>query len=96
MLQGGLCLCLLLPSQIDPMSGEFSLQLCCTWNTSPGRHFVDSSRMREPSGYSHISATSLRPNPSGIDFNLRTKIGPRIARSFSSSPSEVACAPFLG
>ena len=35
-----------------------------------GRHFVDSSTTREPSGYSHISATSRRLSSGGRDLEL--------------------------
>ena len=49
-------------------------------------HLVDSSRMREPSGYSHISATSRRLAPAGVNLSLSTKIGPSISRSSSPDP----------
>src|SRR3954451_1714996 len=51
-----------------------------------GAHFVESSRILEPFGYSHISATSLRPSSCGVKLLLRTKIGPSGVRSSSSTP----------
>ena len=48
--------------------------------------FVESSRMRAPSGYSHISTTMRREYVAGGSLSLSTKIGPRTDRSSSVSP----------
>jgi hypothetical protein len=51
---------LLLAAEIHAPRDEEGPRLRCPWNASEGAHLVESSRIREPSGYSHISATSLR------------------------------------
>ena len=39
-----------LPSRLTPFSVRYSRDSAATWNASEAEHFVDSSRMREPSG----------------------------------------------
>ena len=64
------------PVRLTPWPDRKARDSAATWKASPGMHLVDSSRMREPSGYSHISAVIGRMLPSGIHFTLSTKNGP--------------------
>jgi hypothetical protein len=58
-----------------------------TMSASSGEAFVESSRMRAPSGYSHISTTMRRRNVADGSLSLSTKMGPRTDRSSMVSPS---------
>src|SRR3954447_7319108 len=77
---------LLLAGEIDASPGQHARPSATAWNICAGAHFVESSRILEPSGYSHISATSLRPTSCGVKLLLSTKIGPSSVRSSSSTP----------
>ena len=74
-----------------PRSARNARHSAATWKASDGAHFVDSSRIRVPSGYSQSSTTILRANPGGEDFSFSTKTGPRSVRSSRPMPSG-ACA----
>ena len=86
-LQRGLRLGLLLGVGGDVLGSEEVEQLLGDVEAFPGRHLVDSSTIREPSGYSHISATSRRPNVFGESFSLSTKIGPNTSSSSIVRPA---------
>jgi hypothetical protein len=52
-----------------------------------GEHFLDSVRMREPSGYSHSSVTSRRAKPVGENLSLSRFLGQRMTSPSSLIPS---------
>ena len=78
---------LLLAAEVDaPSARGRTRDLDGGGRPSPGAHLVDSSRMREPSGYSHISATTRRRTSWAVNFSLSTKIGPRTAQVVELDP----------
>ena len=99
-------LCLLLAGQVHAATrSRKDRTSAAARNDSAGAHFVDSSRIRELSGYSHISATSRRFSSCGLNFSLRTKIGPKnrevvqsdplrcvLSQRTRAAPSRTACA----
>src|SRR5262249_22007583 len=81
-----------LPPTSMPRSDRNARVSAATWNASAGAHFVDSSRMRVPSGYSHSSTTILRARSPGVPLILTTKMGPSSDRSSSAMPSGACSA----
>src|SRR5215211_7475714 len=79
------------PDRSTPRETSIARPSAATWKASPVGHLVESSRMREPSGYSHISVTSRRPR-SPVDFSFSTKIGPSTDRSSRLTPSGACSA----
>jgi hypothetical protein len=77
------------PNRSTPRWVRNARSSAVAWNASSGRHLVESSRIRESSGYSHSSATSPRVKSSCVNFSLSTKMGPRVVRSSSPRLSGV-------
>src|SRR5262245_51974773 len=75
------------PSRSTPRPDRKTRASAAAWKASEGRVLVDSSTIWEPSGYSHSSPTSLRPNPSGLVLSRSVGIGPSTDRSSSPMPS---------
>jgi hypothetical protein len=70
-------------AEVDAPPSQERPRLGCKLERLGGSHFVEGSRIRELSGYSHISATMLRPKSFGASLGLSTKIGPSNVRSSS-------------
>src|SRR6185437_16379382 len=59
------------PERSTPCLERSTRVSAATLKASDGSQRVESSSTREPSGYSHISATSRRSNRSGVNASLR-------------------------
>src|SRR5438552_1056042 len=70
-----------------PRSWKNARASAATWKASSGRHFIESSTIRVPSGYSHISPTILRGKPSGCCFSFNRNTGPRIESASKPTPA---------
>jgi hypothetical protein len=81
----------LLARRSTPRGTSIARPSAATWKASFVAHLVESSRIREPSGYSHISVTSRRPR-SPVDFSFSWKIGPCTDRSSRVTPSGACSA----
>ena len=70
-----------------PRPSRYERASTAVWNASAGRHFVESSSTRVPSGISHSSTTIRRPSSGTWTFSLSANVGPSTVRSLSSMPS---------
>ena len=65
------------PLRSTPLVLRNDLVSAATWNASDEAHFVESSRIRAPSGYNQSSATSLRPRSGRREPQLQDEDRPQ-------------------